>query len=177
MIPLQKYLGWVQRNFYQVSQGELPFPVLTQSIDHDWPQRPLVQEFAFNSAAGNVTTTIYAPALGRHGLVINAHVIRSGADIVATDIVNLIWSNNPTTGVGAITLAQVNLAIARQVAPLIGCFSVQGAVPVQLTGLPPVYVPSGYQLQVVHTSTAGGVALLARIMVIDLPDFQPLRLP
>lgn len=177
MHPFQKNLSWVQRNLYQVAHGPVPPLQLALNVNHDWPLAPrLIQPADYVTIAGNVTTTVYEPTEGRHGLVFLAAVDSVAAIIPATDNIVMVLEDTSSAIVGVRVVEFNGTAIpAFRSVSLIGGVSNIGGF--QWTGAPPVYVPFRLRLTLTHGSVAGGVSGRLRAWVLDLPEFQPLRLP
>lgn len=172
--PVQHYFGWLQRFLYQIESGELPFPTPAVDVSWDWPQEHRILSRDYATIAGTVTTPFYQPAEGRHGLVW-ASSIEVGAGIAANDSVSLRLDRGGLTPSVNLTRFDSNGALIHM--PLIGGLAVNVTSGMFIRGIDPVYVPNGMTLNVIHSSAAGGQSVSGRAVVIDLPSFQPLRLP
>lgn len=181
--PVQKYLGWLQRLLFQIEvpttwyASAMLVPVVDASVD--WPLNPtLALPADVVTIAGNVSTTIYQPAVGRHGLVYAANMIATaGGPVPATD--DIILSLQDTVTLSGVRLHKwSNISLNDYILVGGGAYDVGGAG-LEVSGFPrPVYVKEGQRLRLDETSVAGGVTTRVRAWVIDLPDFQPIpRLP
>lgn len=172
----QKYLDWVNRYFYQSSGGIIPPVNLNLSVDHDWPlETSLVLTPDYATIAGTLPTTIYAPALDRHGLVYLATVSVVAVNVPATDQVGLLLRHPNGDGARPFEMNGVAVPVGSFI-PMIGGTRSGGAA-FDIFGAPPVYVGPGQELRIIHTSVAGGSTMRPRVWVVDRPAYYPLRLP
>ena len=169
MLPLNKYLGWVKRWYNTAETGPTPDVISVLDVSRDWPHVPTTLNRDYVTIAGSVATPIYAPAIGRHGLVV---FLSAGINVgfPATDRIQLIWDRNPSAPPG-FQITEWN-GTAAVLIGLIGVNAVNTGV--AQSGVRPVYVPAGYQITVNHTSVAGGQNITCRAQVYDLPDYLPM---
>jgi hypothetical protein len=140
--------------------------------------QPIISQPAdYVTVAGNVTSDLYVPALGRHGLVIEAALdVVGGADVPVSDDIVLVHEDTTSTVVGVRVVEWIGTIIPnfRSISLIGGVSNVNGF---QWVGARPVYVPAGQRLRLTHGSVAGGVTLHLRGWVLDLPESYPIRLP
>ena len=168
----QKYLAWAQRFFFQNAAGTLPDPHLMLDIGLDWPLETELRTPAdYVTVAGNVVSTIYAPAGDRHGLVYVATVSVVAVAVPGTDQIGLLL--RAPTGDGARVYDRVGAVPVGSALGLIGSHTPGTAG----GSSSPVYVGPGQELRIIHDSVAGGSTMRPRVWVVDRPAYYPLRLP
>lgn len=170
----QKPLGWVQRYFYNVEGGNIPFPAPVLPVSYDFPLEYKPISVSGTTAVGTVSFDIFVPGQERHGKVIHLSISANPGTFPATDNFR-IRIVDPAGNASELAL-QTGLATGYY--PLI-C-SVLGALgpPTQFVGVPiPVYIPSGWKLAGAATSVAGGTPFLVTGALWDRLKSYPVSAP
>lgn len=180
--PVQRYLGWLQRFLYQVETGQVPPVIPTVQINQDWPQQVEFRRFTYTSIIGTVTTVVYQPPEGKHGLVFLSEGGEiTGGNLAVGDTVAMDVSRNLSPFARVFILRSNTATVQWSDWPFIGAVCVSrgpgGAPPIMLRGADPVYVGPGCTLRVTHTAAIAGGNYFVQAGLIELPQFMPLRLP
>lgn len=174
MLPLNRYLGWVKRWYNTAEAGPTPDVVSTLDVSRDWPAVPTTLNLDYATpAAGTATVQVYAPAIGRHGLVTFLSSFRAGG-IAGGDTLQLIWDRNPTAAPGINLSEWIVPAGGCLMIPLINTIATEPVNGWESRGQKEIYVPSGFRLVLTHTTAGAGQAMTCRAQVYDLPDYSPM---
>lgn len=174
MALFQKPLGWVQRFLYNVEQGAIPFPQPTLSVDWDWPLQYEKTTTTLTSVNGTVQTTLFTMGAEKHCMLVHFTANFSSGG-VAGDVIFVTLD----LGAASQRIYTMNaFAVAHGVLPIIGAkTNLGGATAVEMTGLPPLYVPPGASVILgLQSGTAGSILGLNAIRIERLKSY-PLRLP
>jgi hypothetical protein len=172
-------LDWLWRLFlYSSNQPAAELvrvvqPTIDTSVD--WPLVPQVLNLDYSTIVGTQTVEVYAPSERRHGLVTNLTVERGGG-ITANDVITLVWDRNPSAAPGfTLVRVETDSAATDFFVPLIGGMNhnYNAAYAGPTSGIPPVYIPSGFRLVLTHAST-GVAAYTCRARVYELSEFYPI---